>query len=233
MPTPGLVLTDIEGTTTPIAFVHRVLFPHARAALPALVGRRSEEKPVADALAEIARLAPGADPLTQLLSWMDQDAKITPLKTLQGLTWRDGYESGLLKGEFYPDVPPALRRWRAGGVRLAVYSSGSEEAQRLIFGHGPDGDLSALFDGFFDTGIGAKRESQSYRAIARALDLPVGDILFLSDVEAELDAAASAGLLTCQLVRSEDGTVAGTRHPVAEAFDRVAARFGLPAADRA
>lgn len=232
MPGPGLVLTDIEGTTTPIAFVHRVLFPHARAALPALVGRRSEEKPVADALAEIARLAPSADPLTQLLSWMDDDAKITPLKTLQGLTWRDGYEAGLLQGELYPDVPPSLRGWHEAGVRLAVYSSGSEEAQRLIFRHSPDGDLSPLFDGFFDTRIGAKREAQSYRAIARALDLPAGDILFLSDIEAELDAAASAGLPTCQLVRAEDRTVAGMRHPVAETFDQVSARFGLPTPDR-
>lgn len=228
MPTPRLVLTDIEGTTTPIAFVHRVLFPHARAALPALIGRRAQERPVAEALAEIGRLAPGADPLTQALAWMDEDAKVTPLKTLQGIAWRDGYEAGLLKGEFYPDVPPALRRWHDAGIRLAVYSSGSEAAQRLIFGHAADGDLSGLFEAFFDTRIGAKRETHSYGAIVRSLDLAPEAVLFLSDIEAELDAASEAGLQTCQLVRPEDGTVAGTRHRLADSFDAVAAGFGLP-----
>ncbi|MCQ8278406.1 acireductone synthase [Acetobacteraceae bacterium KSS8] len=224
------VLTDIEGTTTPIAFVHRVLFPYARQALPSLVGRRADEKPVADALAEVRRLAPDADPLTRLLGWMDEDAKIGPLKTLQGLVWRDGYEAGLLKAEIYPDVSPALRSWTEAGLRIAVYSSGSVEAQHLIFRNGPDGDLTALFDGFFDTGVGAKRDTNSYRTIAGRLGLPPDEILFLSDVEAELDAAAEAGLRCCQLVRPEDGTVASSRHPVAPDFAAVAARFGLPAA---
>lgn len=224
------VLTDIEGTTTPIAFVHRVLFPYARQALPALVGKRADEKPVADALDEVRRIAPGADPLTQLLSWMDDDAKIGPLKVLQGITWRDGYEAGLLKAEIYPDVSAALRAWNGNGVRLAVYSSGSVEAQHLIFRNGPDGDLTSLFDGFFDTEVGAKRETNSYRTIAGRLGLPPEEILFLSDIEAELDAAAEAGLRCCQLVRSEDGTVASTRHPVASDFAAVSAHFGLPGA---
>lgn len=230
MPAIRAVLTDIEGTTTPIAFVHRVLFPYARAALPALVGRRGDEKAVADALDEVRRLAPEVDPLSQLLRWMDEDSKIGPLKTLQGITWRDGYEAGLLQAELYADVAPALRRWHDSGTRLAVYSSGSEEAQRLIFGHGPDGDLSSLFESFFDTRIGGKRETQSYRAIARGLSLPPAGILFLSDIEAELDAAAEAGLATCQLDRPGDGTVATTRHPVAPDFDQVSTRFGLVAA---
>lgn len=230
---PAVVVTDIEGTTTPIAFVHRVLFPHARQALPALVRQRAAEVLVADALAEIAQLAPGCDPVTQLLAWMDADAKITPLKTLQGLTWRDGYRSGLLLGELYPDVAPALRRWHRASIRLAIYSSGSEEAQRLLVAHSRDGDLSLLFDAYFDTRLGAKRDRASYAALVRRLEVAPGSVLFLSDVVAELDAASAAGLLTCQLVRPEDGTQASTSHPVAASFDAVADRFGLPRADEA
>jgi enolase-phosphatase E1 len=159
---------------------------------------------------------------------MDEDAKITPLKALQGIVWQDGYEAGLLQGELYPDVAPALRRWHDAGIRLAVYSSGSETAQRLIFGHSVDGDLSALFDAFFDTRIGSKRDAGSYAALVRRLDLPPGRVLFLSDVEAELDAAAQSGLSTCQLVRTGDGTRPGRVHPVAEDFDAVSRLHGLP-----
>ncbi len=225
-----LVLTDIEGTTTPIAFVHRTLFPYARKALPGLLRDRVHEPDVAVAVAEIGRLAPGQDPLAQCLAWMDQDAKITPLKTLQGIAWADGYADGSLQGEIYPDVVPAMRAWHATGVRLAVYSSGSEAAQRLIFGHTPDGDLRPLMSAFLDTRIGGKRETASYATAAATLQAPVDRMLFLSDVEAELDAAAGAGLLTCQLVRAGDGTVAGTRHPVESDFAGVARRFGLPVA---
>lgn len=228
MPAPSVILVDIEGTTTPTAFVHRVLFPHARMALPALVTRRSEEPQVAQALAEVERLAPGRDTLAQLLAWMDQDAKITPLKTLQGITWRDGYEAGVLIGELYPDVAPALRRWHGEGLLLAVYSSGSEEAQKLIFGHSQDGDLAGLFRHFFDTRVGTKRDAESYAGIVRQLGVPPDRVLFLSDIEAELDAATSAGLLACQLVRQQDGTMAGTVHPVAADFDAVSSLFGLP-----
>ena len=226
---PLAVLIDIEGTTTPIAFVHRVLFPYARAALPTLIRDRAHEPQVAAALAAIRVLAPDADPLAQCLAWMDDDAKVTPLKTLQGLAWHDGYASGALLGELYPDVAPVLRAWHGAGVKLAVYSSGSEAAQRLIFGHTPQGDLTPLFGLFLDTAIGAKREPASYGVAARRLELPPERVLFLSDVIAELDAAASAGLLTCQLVRAEDATVAGEVHPVAPDFLAVADRFGLPA----
>lgn len=228
MPAPSVILVDIEGTTTPIAFVHRVLFPHARMALPALVTQRSEEKQVAQALAEVERLAPGRDTLAQLLAWMDEDAKITPLKTLQGITWRDGYEAGALVGELYPDVAPALLQWHEAGFALAVYSSGSEDAQKLIFGHSQDGDLSPLFSHFFDTSVGTKRNPGSYAGIVDRLGVTPDRVLFLSDVAAELDAAASAGLLTCQLVREQDGTTAGTVHPVAADFDAVSRLFGLP-----
>jgi len=224
---PRAVLTDIEGTTTPIAFVHRVLFPYARAALPGLL-RRTDEPQVAGAIEAIRVLAPDADPLAQCLAWMDADAKVTPLKLLQGLAWRDGYESGALSGELYADVAPALRAWHAAGVRLAVYSSGSEAAQRLIFAHTPEGDLTGLFAAFLDTRIGGKREPASYAEAARRLDRPPGTILFLSDIAAELDAAAAAGLATCQLVRPADATAACAGHPAAADFAGVASRFGLP-----
>ncbi len=228
---PRAVLTDIEGTTTPLAFVHRVLFPYARAGLPGLLAERAGEPQVAAALAQIRALAPEADPLAQCLEWMDRDAKITPLKLLQGLVWQDGYAAGALRSELYPDVAPALRAWHAGGVRLAVYSSGSEAAQRLIFGHPPaaaGGDLTGLFSAFLDTRIGAKSETASYAEAVRRLGLPRPEILFLSDSAAELDAAAAAGLAVCQLLRAADATPACERHPGCADFAAVAARFGLP-----
>jgi enolase-phosphatase E1 len=225
---PTAVLTDIEGTTTPIAFVHRTLFPFARARLPAFLEQHAANGAVATLVREVRALAPGQPPLRTLFDWMDADAKVTPLKELQGLIWREGYANGALHAEIYPDVAVCLRRWHAGGVRLAVYSSGSVEAQKQLFAHTRDGDLTGLFDGFFDTRIGAKREADSYRAIATELALPAGAILFLSDVEAELDAAAVAGLRTCQLVRAEDGTVASSGHTLAADFGAVAAAFDLP-----
>ncbi len=221
---PAAVLIDVEGTTTPIRFVHDVLFPYARAGLPGLLVTRTDEPDVAAALAEVF----GPDKLATLLAWMDGDVKATPLKALQGILWRDGYAAGDLCGELYPDVAPCLRRWCAAGLRLCIYSSGSVEAQRQLFGHSVAGDLVPLFTGFFDTRIGAKREAQSYATIAQGLFLPGSEILFLSDIEAELDAAISAGLRTCQLVRANDATIASERHPTAEDFQAVARQFGLP-----
>lgn len=215
---PASILLDIEGTATPIAFVHEVLFPFARARLPALLRDRAADPEVAAELAAVQDAAPGQDPLAVLLGWMDADVKATPLKALQGLLWREGYADSTLRGDLYPDVAPALRAWHAEGRRLFVYSSGSVEAQRLIFAHSSDGDLSALFEGHFDTRTGPKRDAASYGAIAASAGLAAGSMLFLSDVVAELDAARSAGLLTCQLVRSRDGTLACSHHPVASDF---------------
>ena len=226
---PLAILTDIEGTTTRISFVHDVLFPYARTRLPAFLQTHAANPEVAACLAEIARLAPATPPVRALLEWMDRDAKITPLKTLQGLIWAEGYANGTLQSDLYPDVAPALRRWHAVGTRLFVYSSGSVPAQKLLFAHSPAGDLTPLFDGFFDTRIGAKREAPSYTAIATATAMPPSAILFLSDVPAELDAAAAAGMLVCQLVRPQDGTL-GAAHPTAQDFDGVARLFGLPGA---
>jgi enolase-phosphatase E1 len=150
---------------------------------------------------------------------MDVDAKVTPLKALQGLIWRDGYRSGALQSILYPDVAPQLRAWSDARIRLHVYSSGSSEAQQQLFAYSADGDLSGVFANFFDTRIGAKRESSSYARILTAIEaLAPEDVLFLSDVEAELDAAEEAGLLTLQLVRPEDGTVPSTHHPTVASF---------------
>jgi enolase-phosphatase E1 len=221
---PAAILTDIEGTTTPIAFVHNVLFPYARARIPGWCDVHLDS-PV---LGEVARLAPDAPLAETLLGWMDRDEKITPLKTIQGMIWAEGYAKGEILGDLYPDVPPALRRWAKAGLRLFVYSSGSVAAQKDIFGHTASGDLSPLFQGFFDTSIGTKRDPASYTIICRGANISGAEMLFLSDVEAELDAAAQAGLRTCQLVRANDGTEASTRHAVAADFSAVAQAFGLP-----
>lgn len=210
------VVTDVEGTTTPISFVQRRLFPYARERLPAFLREHAARPDVAAELEHV----PG-DRLQTLLGWMDRDEKAGPLKAIQGMIWRQGYEDGALEGELYEDVPPSLRRWSQAGLRLAVYSSGSTEAQRLLFAHAAAGDLTGLIAGFFDTKAGPKREPASYARIGAALDLPPREILFLSDVEAELDAAAESGWRTCQIVRARDATHASKRHPTAENFDFV------------
>jgi len=225
---PACVLTDIEGTTTAIAFVKDTLFPFAEAELDAFLAAHGAEPEVAAILAEVRVAAPGEDPRAALRRWMAEDAKVTPLKALQGLIWQAGYADGRLKGHLWPDVAACLLAWATGGVRLAVYSSGSVGAQRLLFGHSVAGDLTPLFAGFFDTRGGGKRDRASYAAIAGSLGVPGGDILFLSDVAEELDAAAAAGLATCQLVRAEDGTLPSGRHPEARDFPAVARRFDLP-----
>lgn len=214
---PAAILIDIEGTTTPIAFVHRVLFPYARARMAEF------------AASGHAALADVAEPkLETLLGWMDRDEKVTALKTIQGIIWEDGYKAGAITAELYEDVPPALRRWTRAGLRLFVYSSGSVPAQRLLFGHTPAGDLTGLFQAYFDTRVGPKREAASYADITRGVNVPPEEMLFLSDMEAELDAAKASGLQTCQLVREEDGTTATTQHETAKDFNDVARKFGLP-----
>jgi len=227
-PAIAAVLTDIEGTTTAISFVHRVLFPYADQRLDAFLDAHGAEARVAAVLSEAAADADaGADVRAALHRWIAADRKFGPLKTLQGMIWDSGFRSGDLKAHLYPDVAPHLRAWHGAGLRLAVYSSGSVGAQKLLFGHTDEGDLTGLFSGFFDTAVGAKREAASYARIADALGIAPAGILFLSDVEAELDAAAASGLGTCQLVRAEDGTRPGARHRLAADFREVAAQFGL------
>lgn len=215
------VVTDIEGTTTSIAFVAEVLFPYARARMRDFLTEHAGETEVAAQLAAVRdTLGEPAAPLERvakvLVQWIDEDRKVTPLKTLQGLIWRAGYENGSLRGHLYPEVAACLRAWRGRGIRLNVYSSGSEAAQKLLFGYSEAGDLTPLFDHFFDTRIGGKREPASYQQIQRTLALPGGQILFLSDVVQELDAAAAAGFRTIALDRQHLGEVFGGHHRVTD-----------------
>ncbi|MCP5015900.1 MAG: acireductone synthase [Ketobacter sp.] len=200
------IVTDIEGTTTSISFVADVLFPYAKARIQDYVVENAAVPAVAAEISAVRAEAGEPDASVErvgeiLVSWIEQDLKITPLKTLQGMIWRSGYEDGSLKGHLYPEVATKLKGWKQQGIQLSIYSSGSEAAQKLLFGYSEAGDLTPLFDHFFDTRIGGKRESASYEQIKQTLGLPGHEILFLSDVVAELDAAAEAGVLTVALDR--------------------------------
>ena len=188
---PRAILTDIEGTTSSIAFVAQTLFPYARARLPAFVAAHPDA--TAPILAEVAAMEPG-DPVATLIRWIDEDRKATPLKALQGMIWADGYRERAFTGHIYPDAAAALRLWHAAGIALYIFSSGSVAAQKLLFGHSDAGDLTPLFSGYFDTTTGPKREAASYQAIANAVGLAADEILFLSDTPQEIAAAQEAGL---------------------------------------
>ena len=218
------ILTDIEGTTSSLSFVKDILFPYARQRLRAFVDAHGQEPAVARELAEVARLAgralSPAEAADQLIAWIDEDRKATPLKALQGMIWETGYRQGDFFGHMYEDAARRLREWQAAGLRLYVFSSGSVQAQQLLFAHTEFGDLTPLFSGYFDTRIGPKQEPAAYRAIAEAIGLPSEDILFLSDIEGELEAARAAGMATTRLVR-EDGPAPVSRHPLARDFDEI------------
>ncbi len=217
----AVFLTDIEGTTSSIAFVKDVLFPYAKERISAFVRERAGDPEVQSHIEAVAREVHTSDVGPVLEQWIDEDRKATPLKALQGMIWKRGYDDGSLKGHVYADAAAGLRRLHANGVRLAVYSSGSVSAQKQIFTNSVEGDLSPLFSAHFDTRVGPKREAGSYRAIAAELGVAPEAILFASDVEAELDAAASAGMRTIQVVRPEDGTVASSQHPTVPSFDAI------------
>jgi enolase-phosphatase E1 len=218
------IVTDIEGTTSSIGFVHDVLFPYACRELPAFVRGNADVAEIAAILDDVRLESGEADASVEriigiLLGWIAEDRKATSLKTLQGHVWRRGYERGDFTGHVYPDAADRLRRWSVSGIDLYVYSSGSVGAQKLLFGYSDAGDLRPLFKGYFDTRIGHKKEAGSYRNIVREIGLRAGEILFLSDVADELDAAGAAGMRTCQLVRDE-GVVVGS-HAIAHDFDEV------------
>jgi enolase-phosphatase E1 len=202
------VLTDIEGTTSSISFVHDVLFPYSRAALPGFVREHGDEPEVRQWLDRAAVDAGGVcqdEVIVEVLQgWIDEDRKHPALKALQGMIWAEGYQGADYKAHVYPDAARALRGWHAGGHTLAVYSSGSVPAQKLLFGHSSEGDLSPLFSAWFDTAVGGKREAASYQNIVAQLGVPAHEIVFLSDVVEELDAAREAGLRTVLLDRRDD-----------------------------
>lgn len=220
--TPRAIVTDIEGTTSSIAFVHEVLFPYSRARSAQFVAERPDQ--VAPILAAVRVEVDRADLDTDgcvalLLEWHDADRKVGPLKELQGQIWAEGYVSGALQGHVYDDAAAALQRWHEAGIALYVYSSGSVAAQKLLFGHTAQGDLTGLFSGYFDTAVGGKREAASYRAIAETIGLPAGKILFLSDVAEELEAARDAGLAVVLVARGGGG---GKAFPAIVSFDEIA-----------
>jgi enolase-phosphatase E1 len=216
------LLTDIEGTTTALEFVQQQLFPYARRELAAYV--RTHEPELGDILTA-TRAAAGVATLStdaliaQLLRWIDEDRKVTPLKQLQGRIWRSGYESGELRGHVYEDAVQRLRAWHAAGIRIYIYSSGSIEAQQLLFSHTTAGDLTPLISGYFDTTTGPKLEPQSYRSIAGSLALPASAFVFLSDHPGETAAAAQAGMQSVLLVRGAPS--AAVTQPSARSFDEI------------
>ncbi|EXU77139.1 acireductone synthase [Erwinia mallotivora] len=218
------IVTDIEGTTSDIRFVHNVLFPWARENLAPFLATHQQREEVAQALndlrVEIDRPQATIEELTTVLfGFMDADRKSTALKALQGMIWRDGYLNGCFTGHLYADVVPMLHQWKSQGIDLYVYSSGSVAAQKLLFGYSDAGDITSLFSGYFDTHVGAKREVLSYRNIATEIALPPGELLFLSDIHQELDAAQDAGWNTIQLLRGEaDNT---SRHRQVNRFDQI------------
>ena len=230
-----LILTDIEGTTSSITFVKDVLFPYAADHLPAFVKEHINDENVQTALQQTAQLAAedgdviNADDtdalIAKLLQWISEDRKATPLKALQGLIWKTGYEQGDYKAHMYPDATEYLKKWHDNGLPLYVYSSGSVKAQELFFGYSQDGNLLPLFKGHFDTLMGGKRETQSYLNILAELQkthaaLNAADVLFLSDIKEELDAAKEAGMQTVWLLRDSD-IPADAAHKAVKSFAEI------------
>ena len=238
-------MLDIEGTTSSVSFVYDVMFPYVRKHLTFEVFANWMEPEYIEAFHAIARDA-GHESLDDWLKQqgltqenplraaevvckevtrlMDGDVKATGLKQVQGLIWKSGFESGELKAHVYDDVPPALAAWNPAGKDVRIYSSGSVQAQQLFFGHTIAGDLLGHFRGHYDTTTGSKKEAASYRKIAVAFGLPAGEILFLSDVVAELDAARDAGMQTALVVRpgnAEGQVSSGSPHAEIATFEEI------------
>jgi enolase-phosphatase E1 len=211
----SVILTDIEGTTTSVNFVYEVLFPYFREHLDDLKDMLDQPE-VRHALENTKNLAEemygkpivsSDELLTVLRQWSLEDKKLTPLKTIQGILWKRGYEQGKLKGHVYEDVLPAFEQWAKQDVKIAVFSSGSVMAQKLIFGNSTSGDLTRYLQAYFDTETGNKREEKTYRSICDKLQVEAKNVLFLSDIIQELQAADKAGMQTVQLVRPDTEAV--------------------------
>jgi enolase-phosphatase E1 len=212
------ILLDIEGTTCPVSYVSKVLFPYASHHLGEFLECHAHDDPVECLLAEVEtawqqdknqeacalRATSNRSIVAYLQLLIRQDRKLPALKELQGMIWKEGYAKGDLIVELYEDVPDTLRRWHGAGLSLAVYSSGSIGAQQLLYGHTNVGDLSRLFSGWFDTRVGPKKEAESYRKITSFLNVQPHNILFISDSEQEIIAAKAAGIHTLLCNRKED-----------------------------
>lgn len=230
------VLLDIEGTTSSISYVHDEMFPYVRSQLPQFLQDQwgqAELKESIELIAEDAKLSnwpdsnlPAAEQQQQVIDevnrQMDLDLKATGLKDLQGKIWKAGFHSGALKAHLYPEVKRALEAWKSAGKELRIYSSGSVKAQLLFFGHTVEGNLLDLFSSHFDTQIGGKKESKSYERIVADIDCSANDILFISDVVEELDAAKSAGLQTALSIRPGNAPQPEQQaHPAIHSFDEI------------
>jgi enolase-phosphatase E1 len=220
------ILTDIEGTTSSISFVKDVLFPYARKHLPAFIETHTDDPAVQHWLHDAAKeagliSAQRSEMIALLQRWIDEDRKATSLKALQGMIWEDGYRGGEYRAHMYADVAPRLREWKAQGLDIYVYSSGSVAAQKLFFGFSEAGDLSDLLSGYFDTETGPKRDADSYRRIAAAIGTDANSILFLSDIVEELDAASAAGMRTTLLARPPMTCAKAGTHRCATDFTKV------------
>lgn len=240
---PRLYLLDVEGTVAPVSFVTETLFPYARKRFADFLQEGFEDRAIRSDLALLAEerqaeTDAGAPPVAQscrrsasglpgfvptsldyLLWLMDRDRKSTALKSLQGKIWKAGYERGELKSELFGDVPGALERW-SREARVAIYSSGSAEAQVLFFRHSNYGDLTPMISGYFDTRTGPKQASASYAAIAEQMNVTPADVLFFSDVVGELDAAREAGCGTRLVVRTGNAAVDSPNgHDAIRSFD--------------
>jgi enolase-phosphatase E1 len=236
------VVLDIEGTTTPVAFVYEVLFPFARRALPSYIRDHLDTPGLRETLSHlreewVSDLARGESPpdwqdhdreqrisgVTAYLAWlMDRDRKSPALKTLQGQIWARGYDDGSLRGEVFADVPGALERWRATRIDVAIFSSGSVLAQQMLFRTTRHGDLTRHVDAFFDTSVGPKTAPESYQRIAAVLGRPPESLLFISDTPAELRAARAAGLTVLMAIRPPQIPSAGEQFDVITDFDGLA-----------
>jgi enolase-phosphatase E1 len=218
------ILLDIEGTTTPIAFVHDVLFSYARGHVRQFLNDNSAAEDIALLREEHAidvKEGRNPPPLTAAyVEWLIAlDRKSTGLKSLQGKIWRQGYESGSLKSQVFDDVEPAFQRWHERGLRISIFSSGSVLAQQLLFAYTEVGDLTRFIDGYFDTRVGKKVEAESYRKIAEAIGLGPEQILFISDVTGELEAASQAAMKTIMSIRP--GNEPQSQYPSIHSFDEI------------
>lgn len=226
----GAVVTDIEGTTSSIAFVKDVLFPYATEFLPEFIRSNCHSAAIQDQLAAVSSESSidAADVeglIAQLLEWITEDRKVTALKALQGMLWKEGYEKRDYEAHVYHDAYRRMLDWNCSGIPLYVYSSGSIAAQKLFFQYSCFGDLRSLFSGYFDTTTGAKGDAGSYRKIAAATGFPATELVFLSDVVSELDAAATAGFSTIWVARPDtivaDSGLDGSTHVRVSSFSDI------------
>ena len=235
------ILLDIEGTTSSIDFVYDVMFPYARKNFAGYLEKHFRSEAVQSALPLLAKDigfdsvkamfakceqaddAARADVVHRaLIGLMDDDIKSTGLKKLQGLVWESGFRSGEMVAHLYDDVAPAITAWKAAGLDVRIYSSGSIYAQKLFFGHSVAGDLLSHFSGHYDTTIGHKRESASYQKIADDW-MDAAAVLFISDVAQELDAAKAAGMRTLLSIRPGNKPVENhQKYDAIESFEKVA-----------